>query len=454
MNNARGLLVLCSSTIADQVGAAISKHAPADWRKRNYVRVVSIPQSRAAESQFVTSLVNAESSAFAGYVQLLGVATRSHPGAPLRAPALEIGALRPSIIFSQADLNLALKTFQLERLPAALIASGLDWLTQISGSVSKWNHGKVERDDLEEWLNQFRVLENNRWIGERLLRLLEFWTSPDVVDALGIGDLDERGFECVAVNRHAPGKSADVIANQVKKRIQYFACNEVTDLWEALNRESEKPVLYVEDCMITGTEVVSLLRSLAGQVPTGRKPKAPPVDDQAKFKTKRLEMRFAVVGNMGLERVTAFTRDAGLSGLTIASPATGVRSVLSRAGVEAFRSGSLYDKAKVIVDVDNNVVTEAFRDVAIWGNLERLNRAKRFCTEVGRQLFLQYLARQGWEWDSRRVDQASLGFNACGLTLAFAHSIPKSSLPLFWADGDVVFGNASLRWFPLFPNAF
>lgn len=40
-----------------------------------------------------------------------------------------------------------------------------------------------------------------------------------------------------------------------------------------------------------------------------------------------------------------------------------------------------------------------------------------------------------------------------GMALAFGHSVPKASLPLFWMDGDVTIGANSLKWQPLFPDA-
>lgn len=75
------------------------------------------------------------------------------------------------------------------------------------------------------------------------------------------------------------------------------------------------------------------------------------------------------------------------------------------------------------------------------------------CAAIGRQLFARYVSLKGWDWHPSRIEQAGLGFDSCGLTLAFAHSVPKSSLPLFWMGGRVKVKGKDIEWMPLFPNA-
>ena len=212
MSGAGGLLVLCSATLVEQVRSAVSRHAPTDWgQARLHPHRTGPPAPRRRKTVRDEPCERCRVVVH-GYVQLIAIATRSHPGADLRSPSLDLEALRPSVMFSPTDLRLSLRELVHGRLQAALEASGLDWLTRVSESVSRWNHGAIERSDVLAWLAQFEALHSNRWIGERLLRRLEFWTSPEVINALRIDDIDERGFECVAVNRRSPGKSADVIA--------------------------------------------------------------------------------------------------------------------------------------------------------------------------------------------------------------------------------------------------
>ena len=102
---------------------------------------------------------------------------------------------------------------------------------------------------------------------------------------------------------------------------------------------SDKPILYVEDCLLTGTEVISLLRSMLGKVPPGRKAKTPPLDDPNRLRARSIEMRFAVIGNFGAERVGTYCQDEELRALSVATPRDGLRSILTEAGIVACRSG-------------------------------------------------------------------------------------------------------------------
>lgn len=58
-----------------------------------------------------------------------------------------------------------------------------------------------------------------------------------------------------------------------------------------------------------------------------------------------------------------------------------------------------------------------------------------------------------WDWSETRLEQAGLGVYRHGLCLVFQHSIPKETIPLLWAEGDVMWDSQSCHWKPLFENA-
>jgi len=91
-----------------------------------------------------------------------------------------------------------------------------------------------------------------------------------------------------------------------------------------------------------------------------------------------------------------------------------------------------------------------FQEATFWGGLERIERAIYFCGEIGHQLFRQYLVSKDWDWPERRIRESSLGVRGISMALAFAHSVPKATLPLFWMEGSVRLGKKEIHWPPLF----
>jgi len=89
-----------------------------------------------------------------------------------------------------------------------------------------------------------------------------------------------------------------------------------------------------------------------------------------------------------------------------------------------------------------------------------IRRVQSFCESVGRQLFQKYLHDQertaGWNlarWPADKVAMCAIGMHGLGMTHAFGHSVPKATLPLFWARGPVTHGSHTIVWQPLFVNA-
>jgi hypothetical protein len=91
--------------------------------------------------------------------------------------------------------------------------------------------------------------------------------------------------------------------------------------------------------------------------------------------------------------------------------------------------------------------------MTVWKDKERANKAIHFSKEIGKQLFAQYLLSKDRVWPPDKVERCALGMFGMGLAFAFTHSVPKATIPLFWAGGKVQYQGKSINWVPLFPNA-
>ncbi|HXA16746.1 MAG TPA: hypothetical protein VN380_07135 [Thermoanaerobaculia bacterium] len=332
---------------------------------------------------------------------------------------------------------------------------GLDWRSRVENLLRfSWSHGGgISRADIDAWLKQFSDLGSHGWIGERLLRALNFWPAPRLLQALDLTVASIAGFGHICVNTQTIGKSAGVVSNQVQKHLETLGAHvkTVDDLWNVLEKDN-KSVLYIEDCLLSGTETCSLLRGLLNETTEGRRPKVSALADPERLRSRRIEMRFGVIANLGRVVVEEFVSRRRLANISVAQ--CGMKlATLTEDGVLAVRNGEFIDETKCMRDPAKHVRPMVFSDLALWDHADRLLRAKQFCQTLGTQLWQGYVDSKGWRWDKRRVEQCGLGMNGQGLALAFAHSVPKSSLPLFWYGGKVKLGSVRLTWRPLFPNA-
>jgi hypothetical protein len=436
---------VCPSQLGDTVRKHISHLAARGWEKSGDITVLSIPNERVRDGMFVTSEINRTASRLERDLRLLTV----------RTVLCDQTRLRTQILISPADLGLSPNTFARAKLPNALRGLRLDWLADLADSLANaWDHGSVDEARIETWLGQFETLESHRWIGERLLRVMDFWSSARIHRSLNLTCDTVRDYSHVCVNRRQPGKSADPLANKIQKRLNQFTSMKVADLYEVLAKQEIANILYIEDCLLTGTEITSLLRALLGDTPPSRIPKVPALQNQALLRDKNIVMHFLVATNMGSEILKQFLAENGIINVQISKASEEVVT-LTPLGIRALREGRLFDEDKCLCDPSSHINAVAFQDTFIWGDHERIERAITFCRGVGEQLFRHYLnAMAEWQpWPERRVRESSLGVRSSALALAFAHSVPKATLPLFWMEGTVRLGNKEINWHPLFPSA-
>ena len=426
------------------VSRSLGRHANRNWRSSGRIALEPITGTRCKDSQYVVSRVNAAAARLGSNTNVLLV----------NGVTLEDQSLRQSIKWVSRPISL--RALDTNVLPDMLRSCRLDWRSQAEAALNSWMHADVTSTHVDTWLEQFDQLSSSRWIGERLLRLLDFWPMPRVAAALGFPPNMRRSaggdaagaYDGYCVNRTVPGKSADVLATLVHKQVKP---RKVQDLHSALEGGTAKKVVFFEDCLLTATEMTRVLGELLGAEPQ-RSAKAKPLSTPKLLFEIDLELRFAVVANWGKAVLQKFLRDKGLTRVVLNDSGSLHLQTLHSAGLEALESESLFDGEKAVAD-QRWIVRNAFDDKECWGGELRVARAVEFCSSVGRQLVEHYLCQNGWSWSNSRVGEAALGVRGNALVLAFAHSVPKETLPLLWMGGRVKLNGTAMQWAPLLPNA-
>jgi hypothetical protein len=350
------------------------------------------------------------------------------------------------------------KSLEEETLPKILKSLGIDWLSFIERRLSgRWRHGVLNRQHLEDWIEQCRKLGNHAWVAERILKLVDFWSDDRLRTQLRITAEGLQDFDSVCINRFLPGKSADAISNLIQKQIEATVLKQkfsrVVDFAEAVDSETAQSVLFVEDCLITGNEMVRVLMALQGQKDTFGGPRARKLKRPEFLRSKRICLRFAVATNGGLLYLKRYLDREQLYNIEVDAISTdAILNVLTPEGLLALENDSFFDDEGCLVNPELHISREAFAPLK-WRNKETRDRAIAFCAEIGRQLYGLYLESENKEWPKKRIAESALGVRSFALTLAFQHSVPKETLPLLWYRGQIAWMEKQLRWLSLFQNA-
>jgi hypothetical protein len=343
-----------------------------------------------------------------------------------------------------------------EAIPAILRQSSLDWRTFIVRQLRAWHHSVINDAHVERWLRQFRKLGVPE-IGERLLRMLDFWTPERLKTAVAIDSATIDRFDCICLKRNQAGKSGDFLGNLLRKQISVIDSRyPIKDFVEVLNESSSivPKILFVEDCLLTGTEMTNFLAGLLGLKPKANRqwPVERLVSPQRLLDCE-LEFRFGVITSLGRQRLQAFLLENGFKTVSVTCSGDGFREVLTTEGQTALLDGAFFEPMISNCPANPDVHIDRLAFQGPWYREKIRLRTQEFCRQIGLQLFEHYLKEKGWEWPRQKVESASFGMYGLGLNIAFGHSVPKASLPLFWAKGTVRYDGSTLEWVPLFENA-
>lgn len=450
----RPLAVICEATHADQINANIRTFChPGVFA--DFVRI--FPVDIATDYQY-----------HAEKVQLANWMTSGHVGASQQAllcytrdAGRKISAIKLAQTFGVEHQVETLKRLtqgspgNAASVPVQQLLNqcSLSLRTVATAQLQHWNHSTIDRAAVDQWLGQFSQLGTFGWLGEKLL------AQTNLVQAAALGNLYQalpidQNFS-LAYNRDMRGtaKSGEVIATLLTKRFGGIVHDSPA---KAIEAAPMSKIALFEDGLWSGTEALGVIESLLGERP-GREKTAPLLDPKL-LETVDLTLVYGIATDYGKALVERFIRDRGLHNIKVLSARTvqvAPPDLLLGLANGDFDVMEMRESGPVGHALVPNIFT-AFSSDGM--HEEQIDVARQFCSTVGRQLFTHYLQKmvmtKGWTmWAPEKLGQASLGMHGLGLTYAFAHSIPKATLPLYWASGEVTYNGRTLRWKPLFLNS-
>ena len=309
----------------------------------------------------------------------------------------------------------------------------------------------IDAAAINTWLGQFRKLKVEKY-GMAVLRQVRVMEQSVLGTLLADADIPKGSAICVNRDRTTSGKSEAVVSNLVLKRAPG---GKVFDSPKDAVDAGYTKIAIFEDGLWTATELIGVLQSMLG-MRSGRE-KTPALSDPSRLDELEFTLVFGVATDYGLACLELFLRENGLMNIK-AIPGEKV-SVTGEADVTAVftASGTTTEDLRRLGPPTSLIKPAVFSATALTANQEADMRA--FCTDVGRQLFVNYIEimkkrRSDYQdWPPEKLERCSLGMWGFGIAFAFAHSVPKASLPLLWGEGTVTWSGATVsNWKPLFPN--
>jgi hypothetical protein len=419
------------------------------WRSLAEIKIIPIPDHWRSVVPEVTKQIEKAVPKSSGFVQILVLDKLKFDS----VLGVEDDDLR------RVDRIPALDGFE-KKLPKYLRGVGLDWLTFAESQVSKWRHGVVNKGRISLWLRQFAEAGSNEWVGEGLLRTLDFWPDDRLITSVAFTPEVLEAYAQICMHRQQSGKSADVLANLFQKQIspinpKFTGIEEFHTVLNSPKPETEgSKILFLEDGLFSGTEMSKILGDLLGfEIPPGRTRRAQPLTDKRLLKDRNITLLFPVATSFGMTRLQNFLQENDLPNITVECCSN--LEVLNPQGYEALNGGTFFDGEirNCPADPDAHFIRLPFENMTVWKDKERATKALNFCKVIGKQLFDQYLQSKNRVWTPDKVERCALGMFGMGLAFAFTHSVPKATIPLFWAGGKVKYQEKTINWVPLFPNA-
>lgn len=458
------VVIICLERDRERVCAAIDESASLQWRSTGEIRLL-IAEER---SQFRSERGDRDGklSRNRNFKEINAEIEEIAP--PFEgARILTVGAIqvRPGIgeggdsrgltrIQSVAELT--------NQLPPILQKSGLDWHSE---SVAQLRHYhlsqspsmRVDGTRVERWLDQFRRADSE-WIGIALLKLLELWPTSKVCEHLfylpGVkaevmpGDI-QRWFEVydhIAFGDMHGGESSVLVSRLIFKGLDSGMTSKQVDFKTRLmTDQTASRILFLEDCLMTGTELIKVFRTLTEQ----------------QINKHKIDLKFAFATEAGKRRLQSYLKYRGIRSVRIHEPPDGFFPNVSAAGLRAYEKGDFLKREgnhefnSPSADIIDGISIRA-RD---FYNSNQRKKILMFCRAIGEPLMRIHFKNK--QWTQKKIDlllpDSALGPSNLGLLLAFAHGVSKPVLPLFWAGGDI---NVRLvshgrrfvgEWEPLFP---
>ena len=435
------VLFVVESALAQELRSRIDRVALASWRDEGQILFFTAPDANRTGKELAANILeylDGKSVADVWIQKRLKCDIRQ-----LQLRGLSVSSYALKTLLQGDNLFKYLKRF------------GLDWKMAAQRKLCSYASAEITESHVAKWLLQFDHLGNHRWVGEVLLRLLDVMPAHEVGDALAVDGSFFSDQLIFAFNKDRWGKSWETINGHLVKRHSGLNLQPISEAIVVCKSPSR--IKLIEDGLFSGTEMKGIFDSLLNER-NGRAPKVTPLSDPSILRKVALGLRFSVICDYGDQILAHFLAKKNLLNISIDHDA-------ARRRIRVLRPNS--DKAKPISEgvpsqftdtfteqLRSRIEPEVFQHTELWG--DKIDRAKSFCREIGGQLWQNYLYKKNYltGWPPDRVQRCALGMEGLGLAFAFAHSVPKATLPLFWGRGPVYFGgNEKVNWIPLFENA-
>ena len=317
------------------------------------------------------------------------------------------------------------------------------FMQDLTDRLSHFQKSKIDAVKIEKWMLQFERLGSNEWIANRLLRDLVIVKLHDLKDTLKSG---ANGTEIFAFNQDKWGKSWAMITSLLSE------VGELLPIHDAIESKPVTDIFWCEDGLFSGTETKSVRSSLANE---GKK--VPPLADPKALGEQRILMRYGVVCDFGKMWVDRHLHRKNLKNLSVSvglerQTTINVLGPMTKSLIEDFFwKDDAGAKELLVQQVKPHVLRQNGK---FEEGQSKNNRARLFLEEIGAQLWEQFLKQQNKlndeRWPASRIRRCGLGMEGLGLCISFPHSVPRATLPVFWASGSVSFEGKTMQWEPLF----
>jgi hypothetical protein len=433
------LFVMCCSDVEKTVTLTIRREASQTAIASGSITVLGVPRERASDVDYVTSLLNKACGGITGI-----------------RDAVIIEKIQ--IDSTQFEDKLALFRIKLrtdidKKLTARIQQLGLDWFQELHNFLRSWSQEDgTGPPDPKRWITQFKSLGPYEWIGIGLLKELDFWTSGMMSKAFDHLLVDLGRYDAICVNESVErGKSAGFISGLVSKRLGNLHPSKrirLKDLHDAIEDDAVRSILFLEDCMITGNELTRMLSDLQGAATTDRSSKAKLLLNPHKLREKQITIAHALTSNWAMHDIPRWLQNESLSNIVLSKGSVPILETLTPEGLDALSRGQLLTAHDLLRSPGTDLIRPVFR---VFRDAGKRERAVRFCAELGRQLIERYYTDKEEPKIEEWLVEGALGIRSHALALAFFHSVPKETLPLFWMSGPVLASNGQrMDWNALF----
>ncbi|WP_155631372.1 hypothetical protein [Burkholderia cepacia] len=342
---------------------------------------------------------------------------------------------------------------------AELRAAALTWEDAVKDELRNWTRGGISANSLRTWLAQFDRLcsDSHKWVGELLLKSLAIRSADDLANDLYEHATTHSLLDAsLCILRYENGKSADALSSVIKKRFSHRLKRdlELLNWFELLQqprgREGTSHVIF-EDGLFTGVELAGIIYALAGRT---AKKGVIALDRLDNLTEPLINFVFGIATDVGLDRLRTCLTALGMNAVV---SAVETLTTLNDEGNVRLQEGTLYSRdpegKEIVMQPDQVLKAGVFDNAKVFSTKNR-EKAISLCKRVGVQLWESNLRARSKSWSAERINDCALGAGNMALAFAFAHSVPKSTLPVFWCHGDVVDSKGnSFAWEPLFPDA-